>query len=185
MKNIKITFFVLFTALMIVSVPITSLSGQSSKKEEKKTFKDHLWYGINVGNIGISNAYLNLGSSIMGGYKLNKYIKTGLIVHGQYYYQWTQGSTSNVSIFDYGFGGLINSRIYKNWFAHAEIDQWYIKKYFDSERNPYLFTYIGAGYNYASNSKWSGSVYLLYNVNPDTNTEFAPLDYRFAFIYNF
>jgi hypothetical protein len=185
--NLKINDFyrTLFAALIILFFS----SGLYSQKEENdKKLKDKLWYGINVGNIGISSNYLDINLSLMGGYKLTKSINAGLIVHGFYSYFWNPGSGNNKSYFDYGFGALSTVKIYRNFYAQVEIDKMFIDRISvldPNENNSFLFTYVGGGYKYSSSSDWSMTVTLLYNVNPESNLVIAPLDYRVAFVYNF
>ncbi len=182
--NITLKSLFIFALLIIVNIG----NAQSSKKEEpRKEFKEQLWYGINIGNISIGNGVFSTGLSLMGGYKITNSIRTGLILHGNYAYYWTRGSAPNYRVFDFGFGGLINADIYKSYFAQLEVDKMYLTT-FDTNgksQNPYLMTYIGGGYRYYSSSKWSTILTLLYNVNPDSNQIFFPLDYRMAFVYNF
>lgn len=170
--------------LFLMFVMINNTYAQRDKDDEKKSLKEHLWFGANIGNIGLSTQYLSSTFSFMGGYKFNSRLKVGAILHGSYYYQWARYDES-YSNFDYGFGGLVNFRVYRTWFAHAEVDKWYIKRNFYDTRNPYVFTYIGGGYQYPSNSNWAMAIYLLVNVNPDSNYYFGPLDYRIAYVYNF
>jgi len=77
----------------------------------------------------------------------------------------------------------LNATIYKSYFAQLEVDRMYLT--IGKSQNPYLMTYIGGGYKYYSSTKWSTILTLLYNVNPDSNQFFFPLDYRMAFVYNF
>ncbi|MGE5355197.1 MAG: hypothetical protein ACM3PT_03080 [Deltaproteobacteria bacterium] len=177
----------LFLFLIIILFN-NQIFGQKKDNKEEIRFKDRVWYGINVGNIGIFNNRFDINMSLMGGYKITKFINAGLIFHSYYTYAWYQGAGNNKSYFDYGFGALSTVKIYRNFYAQVEVD----KMYFDnvniidpSADNSYLLTYIGGGYKYSSASNWAMAVSLLYNVNPNTNQVLFPLDYRVAFVYNF
>jgi len=177
----------LFILLLLITVNISYAQRNSHHKEEKKDKTDNIWYGVNIANISINNGVFNTGLSVMGGYKVMKGVNAGLILHGSYSYIWQRGSIPNYRIFDYGFGGLVNATIYRSYFAQLEVDRMYLTLISASgkNQNPYLMTYIGGGYKYDSSTKWSMVLTLLYNVNPDSNQLFFPLDYRMAFVYNF
>jgi len=174
--------FVLFFALN------TSYAQKLHHREKEKESKtENLWYGVNIGNISIGNGVFSTGLSLMGGYKVMKGVNAGLILHGYYSYLWHRGSAPNYRIFDYGFGGLLNAKVYKSYFAQLEVDRMYLTTIYSTgkSQSPYLMTYIGGGYKYYSPTNWSMVLTLLYNVNPDSNQYFFPLDYRMAFVYNF
>lgn len=186
-KNSNDFIRTLFVAILLISFYSEGFS-QKKAKEDEKELKDKLWYGINVGNIGIYGNYFDINMSLMGGYKITKGVNAGLILHGFYTYAWNPGPSNNKSYFDYGFGALSTVSIYRNFFAQIEADNMYIdnNNIIDPEpRNSYLFTYLGGGYNYSSSTKWSTSITILYNLNPESNQVFFPLDYRVAFVYNF
>jgi len=170
-------------ALFIITINISYAQENRHRKKVEKEKTDNLWYGVNIGNISIGNGVFSTGLSLMGGYKVMKGVKAGLILHGNYSYIWKRGNTPNYRILDYGFGGLVNATIYKSYFAQLEVDRMYLT--IGKSQNPYLMTYIGGGYKYYSSTKWSTILTLLYNVNPDSNQFFFPLDYRMAFVYNF
>lgn len=176
----------LFTFLLIIL--FFNLGMTQNKDKKPNELKNHIWYGINMGNIGISNNSFYTNLSLMGGYKITKSVNIGAIVHGYYTYIWQRGNNPNFNIFDYGFGGLANIKVYRNYFAQIEVDQMYLTRYSiggDNTHSPFLFTYIGGGYKYRDTDKWTFIVTILYNVNPNSNTEIFPLDYRAAFAYNF
>ncbi|MBK7096308.1 MAG: hypothetical protein IPH57_15140 [Saprospiraceae bacterium] len=186
-KNNNDFFRALFVAILLISFCTNSFS-QKKAKQDAIGLKDRLWFGINVGNIGIYGNYFDINMSLMGGYKITKSINAGLILHGFYTYAWNPGPSNNKSDFDFGFGALSTVRIYRNFFAQIEVDKMYIDN--NNVINPdpkssYLFTYLGGGYNYSSSSRWSSSITILYNLNPESNQWFFPLDYRVAFVYNF
>ncbi len=168
---------------------INNVYSQSSRYEKNDDgFKNRLWYGINLGNIGLTNNQFYINLSFMGGLKIMKNWNAGAIIHTNYTYLWQPGNNPSFNIFDYGFGGLTTVKIYRNYFAQLEADKMYISRFTidrDLKREPYLFTYIGGGYQYTSPRKWSMIITLLYNINPDTNQEFFPLNYRAAFVHNF
>ena len=179
------TLFIYFLFFFIIN----NMYAQGSRKENNEAgFKDRLWYGINMGNIGLGYNQFYINLSFMGGVKIMKNWNAGAIIHTNYTYLWQRGNNPSYNIFDYGFGGLTTVKIYRRYFAQFEADKMY-KSGFNIEgelkKLPYLFTYIGGGYQYNSPSKWSMIITLLYNINPDTNREFFPLDYRAAFVYNF
>ncbi len=186
-KYYNITLKSLFIFILLITIKTGYSQKIRREKKEKTELKEKLWYGINIGNISIGNSVFNTGISLMGGYKIFDGVKTGLILHGNYSYIWQSGNAPNYRIFDYGFGGLVNATIYKSYFAQIEVDRMYLTRILQSSKiqTPYLMTYIGGGYQYYSSSKWSMIITLLYNVNPDSNQLFYPLDYRMAFIYNF
>ncbi len=179
----------ILTALVILMTTFYSVAQNSDNDNPQEGIKDMLWYGINIGNIGLSSNSFYTNLSLMGGIKLIEDFRIGGIVHGYYTYLWQRGKTiPNHNIFEYGFGGLANYSFYQNIFFQVEVDQMYlINNYFSRKlkRSPYLFTYIGGGYKYMSDTKWSFIITLMYNVNPSSNTEFFPLNYRGAFVYNF
>ena len=186
-KEINDFFRILFVFILVITFS-SSVIAQKSEKEEESRLRDKLWYGINIGNIGIYGNYFDINMSLMGGYKITKSINAGLILHGFYTYAWNPGPSNNSSDFDFGFGALSSVKVYRNFFAQIEVD----KMYMDNnqiinpiDKNSYLFTYLGGGYNYDSSSKWSMAITILYNLNPDSNQIFFPLDYRAAFVYNF
>jgi len=185
-KYTNISIKSLFTFLIIIL--FINIGNTQSKKKNPDEIKSKLWYGINMGNIGISNNSFYTNLSLMGGYKITKEINIGAIVHGYYTYLWSRGNNPNDHIFDYGYGALANAKFYRNYFFQVEVDQMYLTQYNisgDKIHNPYLFTYIGGGYKYNNSNKWSFIITILYNVNPDSNQEIFPLDYRGAFVYNF
>lgn len=182
--NNKFTRQLLFIFLLLV-VMINTNQAQDSKN--KKSLKEKIWYGINVGNISIGGNTFNTNLALMGGYKMTKGINAGIILHGSYTYLWRTVNDRNFNIFDFGFGGLVNATIYKSIFAQLEVDRMYLTKIYLNEKiqKPYLMTYIGGGYKYAASNNWRMIITILYNVNPDSNQDFFPLDYRAAFVYNF
>lgn len=193
MNNIRTGIVKSLFILIIILIQFSFLSAQTfksvskKKEEDKKELKDKLWYGINFGNFGFSNNQIDIRMSLAGGYKINKAINVGLILHGDYGYYWTPGPTANFSNFDYGFGGLANVKFFRSFFAQVELDRFYLKQdIFSSEdRKPYLFSYVGVGYKYQSGNNWSGIVTLLINLNTNSNLIFPPLEYRFGFCKNF
>ena len=181
--SLKALFIYLLFFLLINN--IIAQGNQNNKKDSD--FKDRLWYGINLGNIGLSNNQFYINLSFMGGVKIIKNWNAGAIIHTNYTYLWQAGDYPSYNIFDYGFGGLTTVKIFRNYFAQLEADKMYLSKFSFEEliKKPYLFTYIGGGYQYKSPGRWSMIITLLYNVNPDTNQLFFPLNYRAAFVYNF
>ena len=182
--SIKTLFIYLLFFFLINS--ITAQSRQNNKNE--KGFKNRLWYGVNLGNIGLSNNQFYINLSFMGRMKIMKNWNAGAIIHTNYTYLWQAGNFPSYNIFDFGFGGLTTVNIFRNYFVQLEADRMYLSKFGyegDLIRNPYLFTYLGGGYQYDSSGKWSTIITLLYNLNPDTNQLFFPLNYRVAFVYNF
>ncbi len=181
-KNIITLLFVLMTTFY-------GIAQKSNDNTPQKSIKDKLWYGINIGNIGLGGNRFYVNLSLMGGIKLTDDFRVGAIVHGYYTYLWSRGNkVPNHNIFEYGFGGLANYTFYRNIFFQVEVDKMYlVNNYFSRglEINPYLFTYIGGGYKYTSNSDWALIISLMYNVNPSSNSQFFPLNYRGAFVYNF
>jgi hypothetical protein len=177
-KTLFILFFLIISAIQIFA--------QKTKEDKKFSLRDHLWYGINVGNIGIGYNQFNINLSLMGGYKITNSINAGLIFHNYYTYAWQQGSGNNKSYYDFGIGALATVKIFRNIYAHAEVDQMYLDDFnVIDPKSSYLFTYLGGTYKYSSGSKWAMSLSLLYNLNPDSNRLIFPLDYRAAFVYNF
>ena len=177
----------LLVAFLIFFIPIVLFS-QKAKQEEKTGLKDKLWYGVNIRNIGIGGSTFEIGMGLMGGYKITKSINAGLIAQGNYTYLWRPTPGGKKSYFDYGIGALATVQVYRNFFAQAEIDRYWLDNSNSFEPNkyiPYTFTYLGAGYKYSSRSKWATTITLLYNLNPESNRVIFPLDYRFAFVYNF
>ncbi len=179
----------ILTLLIILMATFYSFSQKSNDNIPPKSIKDKLWYGINVGNLGLGGNRFYVNLSLMGGIKLTDEFRVGAIVHGYYTYLWSRGNrVPNRNIFEYGFGGLANYTFYRNIFLQVEVDKMYLYSNYNLsnlDRKSYLFTYIGGGYKYASNSDWSFIISLMYNVNPSSNSEIFPLNYRGAFVYNF
>lgn len=177
----------LFTLLIIILFLSTIIAQSNNENEESFGIKNKLWYGINIGNIGISTGRFDTNLSLMGGYKITKSINVGAIIHGYYTYIWQRGDLPNYRIFDYGFGGLANIKVFRNYFAQVEVDQLYLTeiRFGEKIQSPYVFMYVGGGYKYQSPGDWSFMITLLYNVNPDSNQDFFPLDYRVGFVHNF
>ena len=168
---------------------LSGASAQNSKSQNNKlNIKNRLWYGINLGNIGLSNNQFYINLSFMGGVKVLKNLNVGAVVHTNYTYLWFPGNEPSYNIFDYGFGGLTTFRFYRGYFAMLEIDKMYLSNFLlngNLKKQGYNFYFVGGGYQYRSNSKWSTIITLLYNANPDTNQRYFPLNYRAAFVYNF
>ncbi len=78
----------LFTLLIIILFFGTIIAQTNTKKEESFGIKNKLWYGINIGNIGISTGRFDTNLSLMGGYKITKSINVGAIIHGYYTYSF-------------------------------------------------------------------------------------------------
>lgn len=188
MVNLINGFFrALFVSLIIIFIP-AELFAQKAKEEEKSGITDKLWYGINIRNIGIGGSTFEIGVGLMGGVKITKSINAGLIAQGNYTYLWRTLPGGKRSYFDFGIGALTTINVYRNFFAQAEVDRYWLDNSNASQAEnyiPYTLTYLGAGYKYSSSSKWSTTLTILYNLNPDSNRIFFPLDYRFAFVYNF
>jgi hypothetical protein len=179
-RALFVSFFIIFTPLAIFS--------QKAKQEEKAGINEKLWYGINIRNIGIGGSTFEIGLGLMGGMKVTNSINVGLITHGNYQYRWSRFQGDKNSFFDFGIGALTTVHVYRNFFAQAEVDRYWLDNSNSSQtRNyiPYTLTYLGAGYKYSSRSKWATTITILYNLNPDSNRAFFPLDYRLAFVYNF
>jgi len=90
--------------------------------------------------------------------------------------------------FEYG-GGVLGKLKFLNgqYFAQVEYDLMSIpSNYFaGDERRNYPFFYVGGGISYPSSNNWSSELTILYNLHPDSNQEFFPLTFSYAFIYNF
>ncbi len=179
----------ILTLIVILMTTFHGIAQTAKTDDTEKGFKDRLWYGVSIGNIGLSNNSFYTNLSLIGGIKLTDDFRVGAIVHGYYTYLWSRGNKiPNRNIFEYGFGGLVSYTFYRNIFFQIEVDQMYLYKNYYSrrlERNPYLFTYIGGGYQYTSMNDWSFTISLMYNANPDSNSQFFPIDYRGTFVYNF
>lgn len=175
------------TILFVLTIFTFSIAQDSKKKDGPYDFKDHLWYGINVGNIGIGSNTFSLGVAPMGGYKFNDYISVGAITKLNYTYMW-QRLGDNFNFLDYGIGALGRVKFLRGkYFAQVEYDLMSISTFngLGQVRDNYPFLYIGGGMAYPGNGKWSSEITALYNLHPDSNQLFFPLTLNYAFIYNF
>jgi hypothetical protein len=175
--------FVLLSGMLLFFT--FSLNGQSEDKDYN--FKDHLWYGINIGNIGIGGNALSLGFAPMGGYRINDFFSVGLITKLNYTYAW-QRLGDNFHFLDYGIGALGRAKLFnQKYFLQVEYDWMSMTDYngLGQVRDTYPFFYVGGGIHYPGNDKWSSELSILYNLHPDSNQFFFPLTMSYAFVYNF
>lgn len=182
MRNARIVL--LFTFLLVMN----NLDAQSEKKPTSN-FADHLWYGFNIGGIGISSNSFQIGVAPMGGYNINKLFSVGLITKLNYEYSWRLGGETS-HFFDYGIGALGRAKLFKGkYFAHVEYDRISITEYDglnqQQVRKTYPFIYVGGGISYPSGNKWSSELLLLYNVHPESSQVYFPLSISYSLVYNF
>jgi hypothetical protein len=173
--------------LVLTLFVFTATLLQAQRDKEPYVFKDHLWYGINVGGLGIGNNTFSIGLAPMGGYRFNEHLSAGLIVRANYTYLW-QRLGDNFSFLDYGAGALGRVKFLKEkYFAQVEYDIMNISTFNGVEqfRDAYPFFYIGGGMRYPGSGKWSSELTVLFNLHPDSNQLFFPLSLSYAFVYNF
>lgn len=183
-KVLQISFILI--ACMVFFPSMAAAQGKKPKKEEYKVV-EHLWYGFNIGGIGISSNSFSAGVAPMGGYKFNESLAVGAIAKLNYTYLW-QRLGDNFHFFDYGAGVLGKWKFLKGkYFAQVEYDWMSVSNWngVQQYRNTYPFFYIGGGMKYPGNEKWSSELVFLYNLHPESNQLFFPLTISYAFLYNF
>lgn len=169
----------------LLLLPGFLLSAQTDDKDYQ--LKDHLWYGINVGGLGIGSNSFSVGLAPMGGYRFNDYFSIGLIAKANYTYLW-QRLGDNFSNLDYGAGALGRVKFFKGkYFAQLEYDIMSITLFngIQESRDTLPFFYLGGGVHYPGKENWSSELSILINVHPDSSQEIFPLTMNYAFVYNF
>jgi len=79
-------------SILLFFIFVCSLSVYSQSEDKSENWlKDHFWYGVNVGNIGINNNFFTAGVAPMAGLKFNKSLGFGLIGKFNYTYAWQAG----------------------------------------------------------------------------------------------
>jgi hypothetical protein len=175
--------------LFILLFSISSILHAQKAKKKEYIFKDHLWYGINVGGIGIGGNVFSIGLAPMGGYKVNDDLALGLITKLDYQYQWQQYG-DNYHFFNYGGGVLAKYLLFNSkYFAQIEYD---LMSYsvWDFQQQAQVrrllpFYYIGGGVSYPGNNNWSSEIVILFNLNQESSQIIFPLNISYAFLYNF
>ena len=173
--------------LLIFFLFITAGISAQEDKGDGMAFKDRLWYGFNIGGIGISNNTFTAGIAPMGGVKVTDDLAFGVIAKLNYTYQWRQGYESQ-HFFEYGPGVFAKYRLFKQkYFLQVEYDWMKLPDYFffTDYDDVYDFLYVGGGISYPSGGKWKSDLTILYNVHPETRDLIFPLNLTYAFIYNF
>jgi len=179
--------FVFRSFIIILFLSFIAIQGQAQQSDKDYVFKDHLWYGFNIGGLGIGSNTFSAGVAPMGGYRINDYFSVGAIAKLNYTYMW-QRLGDNYHFVDYGAGVLGRVKFLRGkYFAQIEYDWMSISNFngLGQVRDTYPFFYIGGGINYPGNGKWSSELTALFNLHPDSNQLFFPLTLSYAFIYNF
>ena len=177
-KYYYLSIFVFFI-LLFVGPQNSVLNAQNASKSEKEyVFKDHLWYGFNIGGLSLGSNSFSMGVAPMGGYKINSFLSLGVTTKFSYTYFW-QRLGDNYHFFDYGGGALARVKLFKGkYFLQTEYDYMSIKDFnvLGIERNWYPFFYIGGGISYPSSDKWSSELTLLFNLHPESNNIYYPFN---------
>jgi hypothetical protein len=185
-KSYLLTFVMLFFLFISGATFSTVQAQKSNKTENAYDFKEHLWYGFNIGGLSLGSNTFSVGLAPMGGYKITDYLAVGLTTKFSYTYFW-QRLGDNYHFFDYGGGALARVQLFKGkYFIQTEYDYISIKDFnvLGIERNWYPFFYIGGGIRYPGNNNWSSELTLLFNLHQKKNKKYYPFNISYAFLYN-
>jgi hypothetical protein len=155
------------------------------KEEPSYTFKEHLWWGVNIGSPYLFQNVFGIGLGPMIGYNFNQRFAAGLIANVNYEYHWNLGNKP-FNYFDYSLGVFGRAKILlePKVFFQAEYNYTSIAvRDFSKDRIDFPVLFIGGGYN--SGYPIGYEVSLLFDVLGNLSLYRIPLEYRFAVTYNF
>lgn len=192
MKRNLILVSFLLTALLF-STDINAQYGKKKKRrgeEEKKELStnpilNNLWYGVNIGNPGLSNIAFTMGLGPMAAYKFNNIFSTGLITDFNYTYLWNRAGAST-HYFDYSAGVFGRAKLFRSIFVHAEYNYTSLDRISGAGRTNFPVGLLGGGYS-SGRAPWGYEVSLLYDVtgNIGVYRGTIPIIYRLGITYNF
>lgn len=183
-------------------------SKSKSKKVEAKEarnddFKERLWYGINIGNIGGSQGYFGVGLSPIMAYKITPALSVGVMAKVDYSYFNLRNSNHPVikkfETLDYGPTVFARFKASDRFFVQAEYENAFfqvpeiVNRSITVENNKVkinkisrAYAYLGLGYIQGQGSTWGYNVSFFYNVIQDANDlQRPPYDIRGGLTYNF
>ncbi len=176
-----------FLLLIILSICTFSFSAVAQSEKPGMNFRDRLWYGLGLGNVGVGTNYATLGVAPVGGIKFTRDWALGVTYKANYSYYWFRGVSENLHVLDHGPGVLTKYKFMgRKYFVQLEYD--YLSmgvNTFELNRRWYPFAYIGGGTSSGNRSDWTTELVILYNVHPTSNREFFPLSLSYSFLYNF
>ncbi len=197
MRSYSLLFATFFMAFMAISLDSqaqirTTRSTKSKKEEDKKSFKDRLWYGggftlgFNQFNSPVfgNGSLFGVGISPMVGYKIFGPISAGPRLELTFLSLKSAGQKAQ-GFWNYETGIFVRAKVYRGFFLHGEIgSEW--EQQPDKSYIAYENPYFGAGYNWGGGGGGT-EIAVLYNFRlaNDINTTQQPIDYRFAITWKF
>lgn len=212
MKKILQLSIMVFALLLAFQVDVDAQYGGRKKKKKKKkpttektddyfdesgNIAAKLWYGGNIGNIGLGGNSFSAAVSPMVGYKITNNLSTGVIGKLDYFYQRYNPSLT-LSNLDLSIGAFARFKIIPAIFLHAELETTSFQRpEFDNlgqvtvdqgkivtnrESQPHF--YVGGGYN-SGNGLFGYEISFYYNVIDKATNYRTPFDLRIGFNYNF
>ena len=189
----KHVVFVLTCLVLILSS--TSLSAQRSADREEKEpqkFSSKIWYGggVLLGFNGFSGTNIfSFGLSPMVGYKVLKSLSIGPRVEF-IYTSYKQVGFKSTNLFDVDAGVFARAKVFRGLFLQGELsNQWYQNPYLGSNEKDSRQRFnqrLGAGWNWSSGQAGSEiGVFYNFAVANELDSYQNPLNYRFAFTWNF
>lgn len=177
---------------------------KKGKSKDNVPFKDKLWYGggLNIGfnqlfdyNTGGSVSVFGFGVSPMVGYKFYGPFSAGPRT-SIFFSTYKQAGSKAVGLFNFELGLFLRARVFRGFFLQGEVsNEWQQNLYYNpnngetfKQYDPYSNQYLGAGYNFSGGEGGGGSeISIMYNfaLANDLETSRLPIDYRFAFTWNF
>ena len=135
-------------------------SVEEEKSKEKKSFKDRLFFGGNMGAQFGNYTYINVAP--LGGVKINDQWSVG----SQVTYSYVNIKYSSYSYQDHIYGASLFSRyfVFKNIFAHVETEALNGDWARSGERFNVNSLFLGSGYMYRINKRAGFGVTAMFNV---------------------
>ena len=117
---------------------------------KSKKFASNLYFGANLGQIGLANNQLTIGLSPFIGYKIISTVSAGILLKGSYNYFGTGSGTQGISWFNVGVGPFARVKILNQFFGQVEYEFSRSAIALNSNNEPVYqrrnFAYAGLGY---------------------------------------
>lgn len=121
-----------------------------SSASNRGGFASNLYFGANLGQIGLANNQLTIGLSPFIGYKIIPSVSVGILSKGSYNYVGTGSGTSGISWFNVGVGPFARVKILNQFFGQVEYEVSRSAIALNSNNEPVYqrrnFAYAGLGY---------------------------------------
>lgn len=195
MKKILTIIFLTIAAIALIPGDAEAQYGKKKKRrgeEEEVVTKqksatslmNNLWYGVNIGNPGITNTFFSLGVGPMAAYKFNNALSAGVITNFELTYLWGRFSPNETYI-DYSLGVFGRARFLQSFYAHAEYNLTSLDRATTAEpRSNFPVLFLGGGYS-SGRAPWGWEATLLYDVLGNLARFRIPIVYRIGITYNF